>query len=86
MCNYNILIFLYFVFIIGNTELEKWSASSLRRAGLCEDHFPQDSFTNSAIKGLKRDAVPIPFECHNINVSNKDISIPIKSPNTNKHK
>jgi len=44
----------------GNTKLEKWSPSSIRRAGLCEDHFPEDCFT--ATKSLKRNAVPIPFD------------------------
>jgi len=62
-------------FFIGNTKLEKWSASSLRRAGLCEDHFSEESFTNT--KGLKRNAVPISY---NLNVSNEDnISIPFES-------
>jgi len=64
-----------FIFFIGNTKLEKWSASSLRHAGLCEDHFSEESFTNT--KGLKRNAVPISY---NLNVSNEDnISIPFES-------
>jgi len=38
------------------------SSSTLRRVGLCEDHFTPQSFnTKSKIKGLKRDAIPIPF-------------------------
>lgn len=45
----------------GNTKLEKWSPSSVRRAGLCEDHFHEDCFTNTAKKDLKRKSVPIPF-------------------------
>jgi len=53
----------------GNTKLEKWSPSSIRRAGLCEDHFPEDSFT--ATKSLKRNAVPIPF--NQVTASNKNI-------------
>jgi len=51
---------------------------------LCEDHFPQESFTNSATRRLKRDAVPIPFEYY-LNVSNYDnnILIPVDSYNIN---
>jgi len=41
--------------------LEKWSATSLRRAGLCADHFHPISFTRKDKKRLKRDAVPIKF-------------------------
>jgi len=42
--------------------LEKWSCTTLRRAGLCEDHFTPDSFNPKSVKkGLKRDAVPIPY-------------------------
>lgn len=49
---------------------------------MCEDHFPQESFTNT--RGLKRNAVPIPFESYNINVSNEDdILIPSESDNMN---
>jgi len=41
--------------------LEKWSATFLRRAGLCADHFHPISFTRKDKKRLKRDAVPIKF-------------------------
>lgn len=58
------------VCIAGNTKLEKWSPSSIRRAGLCEDHFHEDCFTNTAKKNLKRKSVPIPF---NENVFNKNV-------------
>lgn len=71
------------IFDTGNTKLEKLSTSTLRRAGLCEDHFPEESFTFT--RGLKRDAVPIPFESHNINVSNEsNILTPFCSHNINK--
>lgn len=59
--------------VTGNTKLQKWSLSSIRRAGLCEDHFPKDSFTNSAKKSLKRSAISIPFtETSNINIENNE--------------
>lgn len=52
--------------------MEKWSSNSLRRAGLCEDHFSQEAFTNN--KGLKRTAVPIPFnEDNELNNERKKI-------------
>jgi len=77
-------IFFYFVVLVGNTKLEKWSASSLRRAGLCEDHFSEESFTNT--RGLKRNAMPIPFKSCNMNVSNEDnTSIPFESYNINEN-
>jgi len=41
--------------------LEKWSATSLRRAGLCADHFHPNSFMGKNKKKLKRDTIPIKF-------------------------
>jgi len=53
----------YLIIFIGNTNLEKWSPTALRRAGLCEDHFFLHSFkTTSDKKALKRNAVPIPCD------------------------
>jgi len=53
----------YFITLIGNTNLETWSSTSLRRAGLCKDHFTSNSFNpKSVTKRLKIDAVPIPFD------------------------
>lgn len=47
----------------GNTNLEKWSPTTLRRAGLCEEHFTPNAFNPKSVnKGLKRDAVPIAFD------------------------
>ncbi|KMQ91814.1 transposable element p transposase [Lasius niger] len=60
-------------FVTGNTQLEKWSASSIRRAGLCADHFSENSFKGEDKKSLKRGSVPLPFR--NIaspNKSNED--------------
>jgi len=51
---------------------------------LCKDHFLEDSFTNTATRGLKRSAVPIPFESRNINVSNEH-NVLIESHNINKN-
>ncbi|KYN10027.1 hypothetical protein ALC57_17842, partial [Trachymyrmex cornetzi] len=45
-----------------NTNLKNWSPSSLRRAGVCEDHFTPESFANITTKKLKRDALPIPYD------------------------
>ncbi|KYN18887.1 hypothetical protein ALC57_08793, partial [Trachymyrmex cornetzi] len=46
-----------------NTSLEKWSPSSLRRTGLCEDHFTPESFNSKSVrKALKRNAVPIAYD------------------------
>jgi len=60
-CNYQCIF--YFITLIGNTNLKTWSSTSLRRAGLCEDHFTSDSFNpKSVTKRLKTDAVPIPFD------------------------
>ncbi|XP_026824901.1 uncharacterized protein LOC113561820 [Ooceraea biroi] len=58
-------------FISGNYNLEKWSATSVRRAGLCADHFSEDSFITKGKIQLKRGSVPLPFR--NIaNVMNED--------------
>lgn len=47
----------------GNRNLETWSATTVRRAGLCENHFTPESFNpKSARKALKRDALPIPYD------------------------
>jgi len=73
-CNYQYTF--YFITLIGNTNLKTWSSTSLRRAGLCEDHFSLDSFNpKSVTKRLKIDAVPIPFDLsvsqNNSNESNR---------------
>jgi hypothetical protein len=47
--------------ISGNTHLEKWAASSIRRAGLCADHFSKNSFRGEGKKLLKRGSIPLPF-------------------------
>lgn len=52
----------YFISVVGNAKLEKWSANSLRRAGLCQEHFTADSFLNESCKRLKRNALPIPYD------------------------
>jgi len=54
---------MFYNFLLGNTKLEKWSASTLRRAGLCADHFDITCFKGEGKKVLKRDAVPIRFTC-----------------------
>jgi len=59
---YIIKKFTFYNFLLGNTKLEKWSASTLRRAGLCADHFNITSFKGEDKKVLKRDAVPIRFD------------------------
>jgi len=62
--------------VLGNTQLEKWSTSSIRRAGLCVDHFTENSFKGEGKKLLKRGLVPIPFK--NIILSkenNKDVDM-----------
>jgi len=52
-----------YICIIGNINLEKWSCTTLRHAGLCEDNFTPDSFNPKSVKkGLKCDAVPIPYD------------------------
>ncbi|XP_026827851.1 uncharacterized protein LOC113562470 [Ooceraea biroi] len=43
----------------GNTKLEQWSANSVRRAGLCADHFNEKCFKGRNKKRLRRDAVPL---------------------------
>lgn len=35
---------MYHNFVAENINLEKWSANSIRRAGLCADHFSTNSF------------------------------------------
>jgi len=64
---YNLLLlqFMYYVFrylISGNIKLEKWTANSVHRAGLCADHFDTNSFKGEDKKKLKRDAIPIRFK------------------------
>jgi len=73
-CNYQCTF--YFIILIGNINLKTWSSTSLRRAGLCEDHFTSDPFNpKSVTKRLKIDAVPIPFDLsvsqNNSNESNR---------------
>ena len=47
--------------VSGNIALEKWSATSIRRAGVCADHFSEDCFKGQSKKSLKRGSVPLPF-------------------------
>ncbi|XP_043283657.1 uncharacterized protein [Venturia canescens] len=42
----------------GNFRLRTWAATSLRKAGLCGDHFDERSFTNATRKALRRNVVP----------------------------
>ncbi|XP_071652339.1 uncharacterized protein [Temnothorax longispinosus] len=46
----------------GNTHLEKMSVNTIRKLGLCEDHFLDTSFTNATKERLTRDAVPVAYE------------------------
>ncbi|XP_011884085.1 PREDICTED: uncharacterized protein LOC105571226, partial [Vollenhovia emeryi] len=46
----------------GNTNLEKLAAHTVRKLGLCEDHFLATSFTNTTKERLNRNAVPIAYE------------------------
>ncbi|XP_011884001.1 PREDICTED: uncharacterized protein LOC105571140, partial [Vollenhovia emeryi] len=48
--------------IYGNTNLEKLAAHTVRKLGLCEDHFLATSFTNTTKERLNRNAVPIAYE------------------------
>lgn len=58
---YYSIAFIFNYFISGNIKLEKWTANSVRRAGLCADHFNINSFKGEDKKTLQRDAVPIRF-------------------------
>ena len=44
--------------IAGNFRLRTWAATSLRKAGLCGDHFDETCFTNATRKALRRNVVP----------------------------
>lgn len=50
--------------------MEKWFATSIRRAGLCADHFNENSFNGEGKKRLKRGSVPLPF---------RNIALPFKN-------
>jgi hypothetical protein len=72
----------YCIGMVGNTNLQKWSFSTLRRAGLCEDHFTPDSFNPKSVnKGLKRNAVPIPFDLSVAQKNSKEIDRKRKNSN-----
>ncbi|XP_012286550.1 uncharacterized protein LOC105703047 [Orussus abietinus] len=49
----------------GNPRVRTWSGTTIRRAGLCGDHFTAESFTDGTRKRLKRYAVPIPYTLTN---------------------
>lgn len=75
MKNY-VEVILYIDSLSGNPHLEKWSATSLRRAGLCADHFSDNSFNKEGKKKLKRGSVPFPFKNNALpNSSNEDVEI-----------
>lgn len=75
MKNY-VKVILYIDSLSGNPHLEKWSATSLRRAGLCADHFSDNSFNKEGKKKLKRGSVPFPFKNNALpNSSNEDVEI-----------
>lgn len=45
-------------YVSGNFRLRTWAATSLRKAGLCGDHFDEKCFTNATKKALRRNVVP----------------------------
>lgn len=55
------VVFIYhFLYLLSeNIKLEKWSAHSVRRAGLCANYFYANSFKTEDKKVLKRNALPI---------------------------
>lgn len=59
--------------------MEKLSANTLRKLGLCEDHFVPTSFTNTIKERLRRDAVPIAYENAGSSINNQQIVIEIQS-------
>lgn len=63
------------IFVTGNTKLKKLSSSTIRKLGLCEDHFFTSSFVNAKKERLRRDAVPIPYENAGSSASEENIEI-----------
>lgn len=52
----------------GNPRMLYWSPATIRRAGLCGDHFTDESFFNSTRQRLLRSALPKPFYLDNKNI------------------
>ncbi|XP_025266511.1 uncharacterized protein LOC112638648 [Camponotus floridanus] len=59
----------------GNTKLEKLSANTLRKLGICEDHFVMTSFTNATKIRLRKDAIPIAYENAGSNSANENVEV-----------
>lgn len=58
----NVQVIFCIKFITENTDLEKWFVNLLRRAGLCADHFSENSFKGECKKVLKHNSVLLPFK------------------------
>lgn len=59
-------------FVTGNMTLKDLSANTLRKLGLCEDHFLPTAFTSTTKERLRRDAVPIAHEDSGASTSNEN--------------
>lgn len=63
--------------------MKKWSATSIRRAGLCADHFSENCFKGEGKNSLKRGSVLYPFRNiaspteSNIDVNMENMSIAV---------
>lgn len=53
--------------------MAKLSVSTLRKLGLCEDHFPVTSFTNGAKVRLTRNAVPVAYKNADLSISEENV-------------
>ncbi|XP_012288762.1 uncharacterized protein LOC105704268 isoform X2 [Orussus abietinus] len=56
----------------GNPQLNNWSASTLRRSGICGDHFTGDSFITQDRTRLKRNAIPIHYKQAQMQANTKE--------------
>lgn len=70
-------------------SLNKLSANTVRKLGLCEDHFLVTSFTNATKTRLIRNAIPIPYENADSSTNTENVEMehieqiePIKQENT----
>ncbi|XP_034943122.1 uncharacterized protein [Chelonus insularis] len=70
----------------GNPDIRKKAASSIRRSGVCADHFDPSCFSDASKHYLKRNSVPLPNYPPNLgNNSNQNNSTTNENKTTNEN-
>lgn len=73
-CNYTFHVVCH-ISITGNTHLHELTDNTLRKLGLCEDHFLATSFSNATKVHLNRNAVPVAYKNAGSSANEENVEI-----------